>query len=166
MDLLLTNLIGLLEQAKELYQSLLAVMQNERDAVVGLNLKKLNEACKSKDNLLLKLRILDEQKGQLVVRLANQLGFSPHKLTITKLSQLVEEPYARRLKECSKALLALIHTLQETNRHNKSLLSHSLELIKGSYNLLTNLMTATPVYYRTGNVQYNKHTGKILCSDV
>jgi hypothetical protein len=42
MDLLLTNLIGLLEQAKELYQSLLAVMQNERDAVVGLNIKKFN----------------------------------------------------------------------------------------------------------------------------
>ena len=58
MEHLLDKLLGSLEQATELYQSLFRVLQNEKDAVVGLNLQQLNEACKAKDNLLLKLRIL------------------------------------------------------------------------------------------------------------
>ena len=72
MKQLLDKLIGLLVHATELYQSLLAVVQNEKDAVVGLNLKQLNEACKAKDNLLLKLRILEEQRQQVMLRVAEE----------------------------------------------------------------------------------------------
>ena len=66
MEHLLEKLFGLLEHATELYQSLFAVVQKEKDAVVGLNLQQLNEACKAKENLLLKLRILEERREQLM----------------------------------------------------------------------------------------------------
>ena len=39
---LLDKLLGSLEQTTELYQSLFRVLQNEKDAVVGLNLQQLN----------------------------------------------------------------------------------------------------------------------------
>ena len=71
MEHLLKKLLGLLEHATELYQSLFAVVQQEKDAVVGLNLQQLNQACKAKDNLLLKLRILEEQREQLMDKLAS-----------------------------------------------------------------------------------------------
>jgi flagellar biosynthesis/type III secretory pathway chaperone len=90
MEHLLNKLIGLLEHAAELYQSLLAVVQKEKKAVMGLNLNQLNKACKAKDNLLLKLRILEEQRAQLIGRLAVDLGCSPQELSLNKLSQLVE----------------------------------------------------------------------------
>ena len=66
MEHLLDKLIRLLAHATELYQSLLRVVENEKDAVVGLNLEQLNEVCKAKDNLLLKLRILEEQRLQVL----------------------------------------------------------------------------------------------------
>ena len=121
------------------------VIEKEKDAVVGLNLKQLNEACKAKDNLLLKLRILEEQREQIMDKLAAELSCSTQDLTLTRLSQLVEESYAHQLRECSTDLLALIETLQDASQHNKFLMSHSLELIRGSYNLLNNLMTANLV---------------------
>lgn len=166
MEHLLNKLIGLLEHAAELYQSLLAVVQKEKKAVMGLNLNQLNKACKAKDNLLLKLRILEEQRAQLIGRLAVDLGCSPQELSLTKLSQLVEEPYAGRLRDRSTDLLALIQTVQEASQKNKTILSHSLELIRGSYNLLNNLISANPLYYRTGTVQKNDQTGKLLCGDI
>jgi flagellar biosynthesis/type III secretory pathway chaperone len=166
MEYLLDKLLGSLEQATELYQSLSRVLQNEKDAVVGLNLQQLNEACKAKDNLLLKLRILEEQREQIMDRVAAVLGRSPQSLTITELSLLVNKSYADRLRQCSSDLVALIQTLQDTTRQNKFLMSHSMQLIQGSYNLLNNLMAANPVYYSSGSVQNNAQTGKLLNGDI
>ena len=166
MEHLLDRLLESLEHAIELYQSLFRVVQNEKDAVVGLNLQQLNEACKAKDKLLLKLRILEERREQLIARVAAALGRSPQGLTLTELSQLVDEPYAYRLRDRSTDLMALIHALQDATQQNKFLMSHSMQLIQGSYNLLNNLMAANPVYYRSGNVQNNAQTGKLLNGDI
>ena len=166
MEHLLKKLLRLLEHATELYQSLFAVVQQEKEAVVSLNLQHLNQACKAKESLLLKLRILEEQREQLMDKLASDLGCSPQEISLTQLSQWVEEPYAGLFRERSTDLLALIQKLQKSNRQNKSLLSHSLELIKGSYNLLNNAMADSPVYYRRGDVQKNRPTGRLLCGDI
>ena len=63
---LLTELSGLLEQETGLYQALLAAIDKEKRAVVATDLEKLNETTKAKENLLLKLRILDEQRSHLL----------------------------------------------------------------------------------------------------
>jgi flagellar biosynthesis/type III secretory pathway chaperone len=166
MEHLLDKLLESLEHATELYQSLFRVVQNEKDAVVGLNLQKLNEACKAKDNLLLKLRILEERREQLMDRVAAGLGRSPQGLTLSKLSQLVDEAYADRLRDRSTDLLAMIQTVQDATRQNKFLMSHSMQLIQGSYNFLNNLMNVNPVYYSSGNVQNAAQTGKLLNGDI
>ena len=166
MEHLLKKLLGLLEHATELYQSLFAVVKQEKDAVVDLNLQQLNRACKAKDNLLLKLRILEEQREQLMDRLAADLDCAPQEISLTQLSQWVEEPYAGMLRERSANLLSLIQALQEANQQNKFLLSHSLELIQGSYNLLSNAMAANPVYYRSGDIQNKEQTGKLWCGNI
>jgi hypothetical protein len=56
--------------------------------------------------------------------------------------------------------------LQDATRQNKFLMSHSMQLIEGSYNLLNNLMAANPVYYSSGNVKNNAQTGKLLNGDI
>ena len=166
MENLLDNLIRLLVHATELYQSLLRVVETEKDAVVGLNLKQLNEVCKAKDNVLLKLRILEEQRHQVMKRIAAELGRPPEGLTLTRLSEKVDESYARRLLDCSTDLRALIETLQEVTQQNKSLMSHSMQLIQGSYNLLNNLLVDRPVYYRSGAMERGDETGRRLSGDI
>lgn len=166
MENLLKKLIGLLAHATELYQLLLGAVQNEKEAIVGLNLKQLNEACKAKENLLLKLRILEEQRQQVMERVAVELGCSPQVLTLTWLSQQVDESYARQLLDSSTDLLALIETLHDVTQENKSLMSHSMQLIQGSYNLLNTLMVTNPVYYRSGDVDSGDQTGRLLSGDI
>jgi flagellar biosynthesis/type III secretory pathway chaperone len=166
MEHLLNKLIALLEHTTELYQSLLTAVQSEKNAVVGLDLQQLNDACKAKDNLLLKLRILEEQREQIMVRLAAEIGCSPQGLTLTQLSLLVDEAHARRLADRSRELLALIQSLQEATQQNKFLMLHSMQLIQGAYNLLNNLMAANPLYYRSGNVKKADQTGKLLSGSI
>ena len=165
MEQLLDKLIGLLANAMKLYQSLLREVQNEKDAVVGMNLEKLTEAGKAKYNLLLKLRILEEQRQQVMERLADHLGCSPQGLTLTKLSQRVDESYGHQLLDLSTDLLALIQALQEATQQNKLLMSHSLQLIQGSCTLLNNLMTVNPVYQRSGNMGGDSPNGRFLSGE-
>ena len=164
--LVLDKLLGLLDQVAEIYQSLLAVMDNERDAVVAADLKELNEAAKVKDNLLLKLRILEEQRMHLLKKLADQLNHPSEDLTLTNLSQILEEPHANQLKDRSIRLLALLKFIQRANERNGSLFAHSLELVRGSLNLLNNMMPAGPIYFRTGTIQNRRRTGNLLCGEI
>lgn len=163
---LLTELSGLLEQETGLYQALLAAIDKEKRAVVATDLEKLNETTKAKENLLLKLRILDEQRSHLLRKLADFLGQPEDALSLKKLSQMVEAPHASRLERCRTKLLSLIAKIQAANSQNRALFSHSLELVKGSMNLLNNLMISSPVYFRTGDIQQRHQTGKILHGEV
>jgi flagellar biosynthesis/type III secretory pathway chaperone len=163
---LLTELSGLLEQETDLYRALLAAIDKEKRAVIATNLDKLNETTKAKENLLLKLRILDEQRSHLLRKLAGVLGQPESALSLKNLSLMVEPPHASRLKRCRAELLSLIAKVQAANNQNRALFSHSLELVRGSMNLLNNLMTSSPVYFRTGDLQQHHQTGKILHGEV
>lgn len=163
---LLTELSGLLEQETELYQELLAAIDKEKRAVIATDLEKLNETTKVKENLLLKLRILEEQRSHLLRKLADLLGQPEETLSLKNLSRMVEAPHASRLKRCRTKLLSVITKIQAANGQNRALFSHSLELVKSSMNLLNNLMIAGPVYFRTGDIQQRQQTGKILHGEV
>ena len=166
MDLLLDQLIGLLDQETKLYQSMHTVIRKEKDAVIRSELNALNEAVEEKENLLLKLRILEEQRPQLVRRLAKILNHPPQDLTLNMVAELVDEPYAGQLKDYSANLLELLTTVQEANHRNKTLFEHSIELMRGSFNLFNELMASNTVYYRTGNIQYQNPTGKLLHGEI
>ena len=163
---LLTKLSGILEQETDLYRALLAAIDDEKRAVIASNLLQLNEATKIKENLLLKLRILDEQRSHLLRELAQVLDEPQDSLSLSKLSQMVEAPFASRLERCRTRLKSLIVSIQAANHRNRELFSHSLELVRGSMNLLNNMLASSPVYYRSGDIQSRGQTGRILHGEV
>ena len=164
--LVLEKFLGLLEQQSELYQLLLTVIDDEKRAVIAANLDKLNEAGKTKENLLLKLRILEEQRKHMLDQLATHLKQPVEILTLAKLSELVGPPHAHRLAGCRSKLLELIGKIRQANADNQDLFAHSLNLVRASVNLMNSLMSSSPVYYRTGNIHCHDHTGKILYGEI
>ncbi|MDY6986467.1 MAG: flagellar protein FlgN [Thermodesulfobacteriota bacterium] len=166
MEFLLGKFLGLLDDEIGLYGTLLLILQKEKRAVVGSNLKDLNESSKEKESLFLKVRILEEQRLTLLERLAQELEQEAQSLTLTKLSQLVAEPYATGIRNRQSSFLSLAQSIQEINLTNKALLDHSLDLVRGSLSLLNDLMPACPFYYRTGKMQPSDQIGKVLSGKV
>ena len=160
------QLVALLEKEANLYQALLSLIFDERNALIDSDLARLNAAGKEKENLYLKLRILEEQRSQLLTQLARMMACPSSELTLSRLSQKLTTPYADRLNDCSRNLVSLLEKVQKASRHNKGLFNHSIELIRGSFNLFSNLLASGPVYYRTGDIQKSNHTGAFLCNDV
>lgn len=166
MNSTLDQLIGLLRQEAGLYRSLLDVIDQEKEAAVRSDVTALNQAGIDKEAHLLEIQNKEKRRGQLVARLAEEQGVAAADLTLTKISQRVNEPQAGNLRRVSQDFLALLTEVQAANRRNKQIFEHSLELLRGSFNRLNELMSPNTVYFRTGNVQSAKSTGKCVCSEI
>ncbi len=166
MELLLNDLLGLLEGEIGLYASMLLALQKEKKAIVDSNHEELNETSREKENLFLKIRILEEQRLSVLEKLARNLGQPAQNLTLNKLSQLVQEPQSTQLADCHSTFLSLAQGIQEINLSNKALLTHSLDLVNGSLSLLSELLSSNPVYYRTGKMETGDRSGRLLSGKV
>lgn len=166
MDLMINHLIGVLKQESKLYQSMLGVIEREGKAAVRSELNSLIDAREDKENILMKLRLLEEQRIKVVRKVAKAFGYPQRDVTLTAISQLVDEPLAAQLKQAGTDLSSLLHTLIEANHRNKQLFEHFLELIKGSFNLLSDLTRSDTVYYSTGSIQRNYQTGRCVNGDI
>ncbi len=166
MELLLNDLLSLLEGEIGLYASMLLALQKEKMAIVDSNHEDLNEASREKENLFLKIRILEEQRLSVLEKLARNLGQPAQDLTLSKLSQLVQEPQSTQLVDCHSKFLSLAQSIQEINLSNKTLLTHSLDLVKGSLSLLGDLLSYNPVYYRTGKMEAVGQSGRLLSGKI
>jgi len=166
MDALLNQLLDLLHQESETYRSMVTVLDREKDAVVRSELTGLNAAIREKENLLLKLRMLETQRGRVVTKLADTLGYASRNLTLRMIAQRVDGLYAGRLKKCSAELEASIGALETANRRNQELVEHSLLLVRGSFNLLNDLTTSDTVYHRSGGVQNKNSTGRLVRGEI
>jgi flagellar biosynthesis/type III secretory pathway chaperone len=98
--------------------------------------------------------------------MAEALGHPPQDFTITMISQLVGEPFAGRLSQAGTDLSTVLNTVKDANHRNKKLFEHSRELLRGSFNLLSELTRSDMVYYRTGNVQRTYQTGKCVNGEI
>ena len=166
MDLLINQLLGHLKQESKLYQSMLGVIEKEGNAAVRSELNSLINAKEEKESILVKLRLLEEQRIDVVRKIAEAFGYPQRDVTLTAISQLVDEPLAAQLKKAGADLSSLLNTLIEANNRNKQLFEHSLELVRGSFNLLSNLTRSDTVYYSSGNIQRNYQTGRCVNGEI
>jgi flagellar biosynthesis/type III secretory pathway chaperone len=166
MDTLLNTFLGLVEEQTSFYGALLLSLQREKHAVVHSRLDDLSESSKEKESIILKIRILEEQRVTLLKKLAHSLGCPSEEVTLTQLSKMVKEPHATRLRKCSSNLSALIQSIQEINETNRSLLAHSIEVVRGSLTLMHNLMTSNPTYQRTGTMEAVENGGSMLSGKI
>jgi flagellar biosynthesis/type III secretory pathway chaperone len=166
MDLMINQLLRVLERESGLYRSMLTVIEKECEAAVRSDLNGLTRAGEEKENILVKLRLTEEQRIQLVREMADALGYPPRDFTITMISQLVGEPFAGRLSQAGTDLSTVLNAVKDANHRNKQLFEHSRELLRGSFNLLSELMRSDMVYYRTGNVQRTYQIGKCVNGEI
>ena len=162
----LTQLLDVLSRETELYQAMLTVMNKEKDAAVQSELIALNEAQIEKENILVALGLLEGQRHNLVASLADTLGYADRDMNLTKIAELVGEPYAAQLGRVKSDLSAVLDTVKNANQRNRLLFEHSRNLVRGSINLLSEIGSPNPIYHRTGAVHSTSASGKCVCDEI
>ena len=166
MDLMTNQLLGVLERESELYRAMLTVIDKESKAAVRSNLNALTKAGEEKENILARLRLIEEERIRLVREMAEGLAYPSQGFTLTMISQLVGQPFAGRLSQAGTELSTVLNTVKNANLRNKQLFEHSQELLRSSFNLLSEFMQSDMVYYRTGNIQRTYQTGKCVNGEI
>ena len=162
----LTQLLDVLSRETELYQSMLTVMNKEKDAAIQSELIALNEAQIEKENILVALGLLEGQRKDLVASLADTLGHAARDMNLTKIAELAGEPYAGQLEQVKSDLSAVLETVKNANQRNRLLFEHSRNLVRGSLNLLSEIGSPNPIYHRTGAVYNTRASGKCVCDEI
>jgi len=166
MDATLEQLIALLNQECELYRSLLGLIDQEKEAAARSDVDALNETGAEKELILMEIQNQESKRSGLLTELAPKLGLPPEDLTLNRISQLADEPLAGDLRGISQEFWSVLSGVQSANQRNKQIFEHSLELLRGSFNRLHELMSPNTVYYRSGNIQSYKSTGKCVRSEI
>lgn len=166
MKKLMDELISIFEKQIKLHQSLLAVLMEEKTSIVESNLIELNNANGEKETLILKIKNLEENRLNLVVKIAEALSEDSQNLTLKRLCEITEEPHSTRLDDCRSRLILLTDNVRKSNEENKVLLTQAVELVRGSFMLLDNLMSSNSVYYRTGEIGNKGQSGRVISGEI
>ena len=166
MEQLLNRLLMLLVDEIGLYRSLLAVYQDERQALLSFALDNITETSKKKENLILKVKILEEQRIHIIDQIAVNLNRPASDLTITRLAEKVDIRYSYRLSTLGAELSAVLKEMGVLHNANRSLITHCQGLVSGSLAFLSNNLAPDPVYHRDGSVSTQERSGRLLTRTV
>jgi len=166
MDKMLNKLNHLLEQEVEIYRLMLRVLRKERDAVLCSSIEKLNAAAIEKDLIISKIGILEKQRVKALHKLALFLNYPPQTLKLSRLAQMVPEPYAYRLKNTYRNLIEVTKQIRKMNRSYESLITHALNVTKESITFLYNMIKSHQTYYSTGKMHCKKQNGLLMSDTV
>ncbi len=114
------------------YRDLLDLLQRERECLVQFNAAGVEALSKEKDTVVLKLRLLEEERVRLMGALAAS-GAVPAGAGLRELSDRTgdEELGALRLR-----MVSLLQSISELNEFNRILIERSSGVVKNALNFL------------------------------
>lgn len=150
---LLIRLLFTLEEMVKRYQTLLSVLQHEKELMIEGNLNDLIPCLSEKEGILRELKGLEERRLREIDPLARRLKMTSRLSEGVSLRQLIAVcslTYRARLISCYDRLRALLSSVTEINQINGLLVGRILQQVNSLLGLLTHLSTAPQTYQATG----------------
>lgn len=139
MNNLIHDLTVILEQEAAIYEEILRTSKNKTEIIVEGKVNDLEAITKLEQSFILQLSKLENQREIIVGNIAKAMGSSIGELTISKISEHVEEAGAKKLEAVQAKMTKVIKELDESNGINARLIKNSLEYIGFTLGMLTSV---------------------------
>jgi flagellar biosynthesis/type III secretory pathway chaperone len=126
------------------YRTLLDVLQRERACLLRMNAAEVEDLSKEKDTIVLKLRLLEEERIRLVDAFAAQQNIDA-KATFQRLAEVTGDDAFQRLR---LQLISLLQSITELNSFNRVLIERSAAVVKNALNFLGSCGLAVPASHK------------------
>lgn len=153
---LIDRLIEILNKETAMYEGILKLSKNKTDVIVEGKVSELESITKLEQSMILQLGKLEEEREELVDKLAVQLKIKASDITLAGLEKLFPKEQADKLKNCHKTLPKLVNDLSDANVLNSKLIRSSLDYINFSINILTNAGSTGNNYGNSGQSSDSK----------
>lgn len=144
----LDSLKRVLKEEIEGCRSLLELLQEEKRRLVNLELDEVESVVKAKDILILKLRLLEEERVRVVDRLEAEPREEPLDPNVdfpkVNLKRLAERFGDEELLALRSKLISLTQSIQEMSAFNRVMIDRTLEFIRKNTPLLSKNHSLAP----------------------
>lgn len=151
------QLISILQGETQVYDQMLELCREETKTLIAGNVARLDEIVKIQTNLIKQVGIYEMQRVECVSRIADELHLEADKITVSTLTEKLDEHDASALKLIEKHLSAVLAEFKDLNEMNSQLIRNSIDFIDYTLGLL--LDVAEEINYdaegKTHKVQIN-----------
>lgn len=159
------SLLSVLAKEIEVYEELQAITQAERVTLTRPSLELVAESNSKKETCILKARMLEEVRANVVRKIAKHLGREEKEINISLLASHAGGRQKAALKGRQKILMTLIGDIKETNKMNRDLLDYSLSYVRNSVNFINQIMCTGADYVNTGKLKTTNRNGIMFCEE-
>ncbi len=136
---------SILKEQISSYKLLLDLLQRERICLVEIDAEKVEEFSKEKSTILMRLRLLEEERAKLIEEFAEDRGI-PGNINLQRLGELTGDSIFANLRS---QLRSLLQSIEEMNEFNKILIDRSIRYFKASTGFFSSF-SSEPTQKSTG----------------
>lgn len=129
---ILENIKAVLSEQVNGYRSLMELLQRERECLMQFNAAGVEGLSKEKDTVVLKLRLLEEERVRLVGAYAATNNVTGE-LSLQRLTELTND---KTFQDIRLRLLSLLQSIVELNEFNRVLIERSTSVVKSALTFL------------------------------
>ena len=160
-----TNFNALIEVLKKelaIYQELKCFIIDEKKVLIRPSFDELNESNARKENIILKARMLEEARTNILKKIARNLEIKADEIKLATLADYAAIEQRQKIEENRKKIVLISGEIRSLNEKNKDLVGSTLNSVKGSLDFISSLMSQGPVYLESGKIKSFQSNGKFL----
>jgi len=142
---MIDELIDIIGREATLFESFLALLEQQRDALAGNDLQRLNDVTSQLRERLVESQLLN-QKRELVIHRIKVANAIDGDLSVTRLLELVDETQAGQLRQLRQTILGLHDKIAERRNVNAMVLNRSREYIVKMMEMLSRVASPQSTY--------------------
>lgn len=156
------DLIEILENELEHYRILVNMLTNQRKCFADGNIASFEDINKQQGTMVLKIKTLEEARKSAIFQLSQCFGFPQEGLTLSRLSDLMDDPYKIQLANLRDDIQSTIKNLENLRESNAYLVQHALHYVSGVLRIFVSSRSSNIKYSDNGQLEYDQKTGKLV----
>ena len=164
LDDLMGNLLEILYNELSQYRILIDMLVEQRKCFSEGSIQFFEEIIKKQGTTILKIKTLEEARKSVVSQLSQFLGISQEGLTLSKLADLVSDPYSKRLSTFCDEINSIISDLENIKESNSYLIQHALHYVSGVLKIFASSHSQNVKYSNNGQLEQGQGKGKFVSS--
>lgn len=147
------NFIDILSEKIVLYEKLLEVFAEEKEAIMKNSLPRILEKLREKEALVGNLEINEKKRKEIIAYYSAKFDVPKQSLTLSKLSGLFQGPVSGKLLDLRNRLKERMDAVAEAGQGNKKLIAACSSSLDGSRYFFERLMGQGQEYSASGKAR-------------
>ena len=157
-QIIFDKLVKNLEDLTKQYRLLLECVRKEKELLIASNIEKLNENNALKEQLLMRIKSLDELRVSFATELAQTLGADAVFPRLLELAIKLGGPEGDRLRSIHSTLEVVTNRLVQINKENSTYAESGVKTVAAAMENLKETLMGQKTYKKKGGYQQGPDT--------